>query len=571
MPTHNEDIARIFDAMADLLEIGAQNPFRVRAYRNAARRIRASHHDLPGLVRSGQVLPHLPGIGKDLAGKIAEIARTGRCEALEKLQSQIPASLAALLRLPGVGPKRVRLLHEQLGIRDVQGLKDALENGRLEGLPGFGPRLIAQLRDAAAKQSDTPARMLRAEASRFAEPLVDHLRRDERVREVAVAGSYRRGRETVGDLDLVVVADEDAAVIQRFTNYGDVAQVVSAGSTRATVRLRQGLQVDLRLVPAASYGTALHYLTGSKAHNVAVRRRGQARGLKLNEYGVYRNSQRIAGDTEESVYAAVDLPWIPPEIREGQGEIEAAQAGRLPDLVTRDQLRGDLHCHTTASDGQASLEEMAAAAQAQGLEYLAITDHSRSLRIANGLDSERLLAQGEAIDRLNEQLVGLTLLKGCEVDILEDGSLDLPDATLARLDLLIGAVHTRFGLSREAQTNRILRAMDHPRFMILAHPSGRLINKRSGYDVDLERIVRHARDRGCHLELNGNPRRLDLDEVHARMAREEGVQVSIDSDAHSVEGFDNLASGVLQARRGWLSGSDVLNARPLAELRRMLD
>lgn len=570
MPVRNDDIARIFDQTADLLAIQGHNPFRIRAYRTAAQRIAHSPHDLAARVAAGEALPRIPGIGHDLAEQLREICLTGTSTTLENLQAETPATLVELLNVEGLGPKRIRRINQELGITSREELLQAIDDGRLAALPGFGTRLAGRIRNALATPAQS-SRMLRADASRYAEELAAHLRTVAGDFRLEWAGSYRRGRETVGDLDLVVSGDGATTATRALLEYADVAEVLSAGETRATVRLRNGLQVDLRVVAAESHGAAMHYLTGSQAHNLAMRRLGQTLGLKINEYGVYRGDDRIAGSTETSVYAATGLPWIPPELRENRGEIEAAQEGKLPELVTRGQLRGDLHAHTTASDGQATLREMADAAQAQGLEYLAITDHSVSLRVANGLDSTRLLQQGETIDRLNDELHGFTLLKGCEVEILEDGRLDLPEATLSRLDVVIGAVHTGFGLSRQQQTDRILRAMDHRHFMLLAHPSGRLINKRAGYDVDLERIIRHAGERGCYVELNGNPRRLDLDDTHCRIARDAGVRISIDSDAHATPGFTNLTHGVVQGRRGWLTASHVLNTEPIDSLRMLLN
>jgi DNA polymerase (family 10) len=407
-------------------------------------------------------------------------------------------------------------------------------------------------------------------AAQYADALCAHLRAARGVGQVTVAGSFRRMRETVGDLDILATASDAAAVIERFTHYDEVKEVLSAGTTRASVLLKSGLQVDLRVVAPASYGAALHYFTGSKAHNIAIRRLAQARGLKINEYGVFRGDERIAGEDEASVYASVGLPYIEPELREDTGEIEAARAGRLPHLVELGDLKGDLHAHTRATDGHDSLRDMALAAKKLGFEYLAITEHSRRLTVAHGLDPQRLLQQCDEIDRLNGEGLGITLLKGIEVDILEDGSLDLPDDVLGRLDLVVGAVHSRFDLSRARQTERILRAMDHPHFTLLAHPTGRLIEEREPYDVDMPRILRHARERGCFLELNAHPERLDLIDSHCRMAREAGVLVSINSDAHSTFDFANLRYGVGQARRGWLEKADVLNTRTLATLRPLL-
>ncbi len=383
---------------------------------------------------------------------------------------------------------------------------------------------------------------------------------------MVVAGSFRRMRETVGDLDILVTADADSKVMDHFTAYDEIAEILSHGPTRSSVVLKSGLQVDVRVVNEESYGSALHYFTGSKSHNIAVRKLALARGLKINEYGVFKGQTRIAGETEESVYHTVGLPYIPPELREDRGELEIARAGHLPHLIELADLKGDLHAHTKATDGRNTLKEMALAAKAMGFEYLAITEHSRHLTVAHGLDPQRLVKQIDEIDRLNEELQGVTLLKGIEVDILEDGSLDLPDSVLARLDLVVGAVHSQFALSRTKQTERILRAMAHPYFTILAHPTGRLIDQREPYDVDMLRIIREAKKRGCYLELNAHPERLDLLDTQCQMAKEEGVLVSINSDAHNTLDFSNLRFGIGQARRGWLEKQDVLNTRTLKAL-----
>jgi DNA polymerase (family 10) len=367
-----------------------------------------------------------------------------------------------------------------------------------------------------------------------------------------------------------VAAPDPAAVSERFARYDEVKDVMASGKTRSSVRLRSGIQVDLRVVEPQSLGAALVYFTGSKAHGIALRRLAQEQGLKINEYGVFRGAERIAGDTEESVYAAIGLDWVAPELREDRGEVEAARRHRLPRLVQLADLRGDLHSHTKASDGHNSLRDMALAALDSGLTYLAITDHSRRLAVAHGLDAVRLAKQIDEIDRLNAELRGITLLKGIEVDILEDGSLDLPDSVLARLDIVVGAVHSNFALSRVKQTERLLRAMDHPHFSILAHPGGRLLGEREGYEADWPRVMRKAKARGCFLELNSHPARLDMLDTQCQMAKDEGVLVSINSDAHSRLEFANLRHGVGQARRGWLEKMDVLNTRTLAELRPLL-
>lgn len=570
MPIHNADIAVIFGEIADLLEIEQANPFRIRAYRNAARIVGELGHEVRVMLDRGEDLTELPGIGDDLAAKMREIVESGKCRALEKLRTELPPTIIELLRVPGLGPKRVRTLWHDLDIQTAEQLARAARDGRIRGLPGFGGKTETNILHAVEMQLSKTRRIKLATAAQYAESLVAWLSGARGVSHVEVAGSYRRSRETVGDLDILVIAATDSDVMARFVAYDEVTEVLSRGPTRASVVLKSGLQVDLRVIEAAAYGAALCYFTGSKAHNIAMRLLARERGFKLNEYGVFRGRERIAGDSEESVYRAVGLPWIPPELREDRGEIAAARAGRLPRLIELAELRGDLHVHTKATDGRHSLKEMALAAKARGLSYLAVTEHSRRLAMAHGLDPRRLAEQCDEIDRLNEMLEGIVLLKGIEIDILEDGSLDLPDSALARIDLVVGAVHSRFDLPRAKQTERILRAMDHPCFTLLAHPTGRVIESRAPYDVDMLRIVRHAKRRGCYLELNAHPERLDLLDTHCLMAKEEGVLVAINSDAHSREDFANLRFGIGQARRGWLGAADVLNTRPLPELRRLL-
>ncbi len=569
MPVHNQDIASVFDEIADLLELRQDNPFRIRAYRRAAQTVRGQSRELRDMVAEGRDLRKLPGIGEELAAKIVEILETSRCAALEKLRKQVPRGLEDLLHLPGLGPARVRQLRKELRITSLAGLRSAIEKGRLQQLKGFGPKLEQRIAEAIANPV-TGRRTLRTVAEQYARSLVEHLQRVEGVRQVEIAGSYRRGLATVGDLDLLVAASRPAAVMEAFTGYDEVASVLSAGTTRSSIRLASGLQVDLRIVPRASYGAALHYFTGSKAHNIHVRRLGQRKGLKINEYGVFKGKERVAGATEKSVFASVGLPWIEPELREDRGEIEAARAGRLPKLVRLEDLRGDLHAHTDATDGTAPLAEMARAARDAGLAYLAVTDHSRYLGAYRGLDVERLAHQCEMIDALNERLQGITLLKGLEADILEDGTLAFPDDALASLDLVVGAVHSHFGLSRRKQTDRLLRAIEGPHFSILAHPAARLIGERAPVDFDLERVIAACAARGCFLELNSQPQRLDLEDTACQLAAEHGVAVSIASDAHRPDDFALLAGGVTEARRGWLEPGDVLNARPLAALRNLL-
>jgi DNA polymerase (family 10) len=566
MPIHNADIAAIFEEIADLLEIQDANPFRVRAYRNAARTIGEYGREVAEILAGGGKLPKLPGIGADLAAKIEEIATTGRSRFLEELRAQLPPTITQLLSIPGLGPKRVKMLYDSLQVETLDQLAKAAEAGRIRELPGFGEKTERAILEAIRAHASQSRRYSIAVATQYAQSLVAHLRKGPGVRQAVVAGSFRRAKETVGDLDILVTAASGPPVMSHLLAYDEIADVLSHGETRSSVVLKSGIQVDVRVVPEESFGAALHYFTGSKPHNIAIRKLGQERGLKINEYGVFRGERRIAGETEESVFAAVGLPWIPPELREDRGEIEAARAGRLPQLVELKALRGDLHVHSKASDGRHTLRELAEEAHRRGWQYLAITDHSPRLAVTHGLDAKRLMQQIEEIDRLNETLKGIRLLKGIEVDILEDGSLDLADSLLKELDLVVAAVHSHFNLPREQQTRRILRAMDHPHFTLLAHPSGREIGGRPPMDVDMERIIRHARERGCYLELNAQPERLDLTDIHCQLAKAEGVLVSINSDAHTLLDFDHLRFGVGQARRGWLEAKDVLNTRSLKEL-----
>lgn len=570
MPVQNADVAELFNRLADLLEIEGANPFRIRAYRNAARTLDELPKSVRVLIAEGKDLAELPGIGKDLAQKIAEVVETGRLEALDRAERRTPRALVELVALPGLGPKRVRELYERLKIRSLEDLGRALRAGKLRKLPGFGVKTEEKILRALERHRGEEKRTRLAAAEPVAEALCAYLEGISGIEKTAIAGSYRRRRETVGDLDILVAAKPGAGVMDRVVAFEDVTEVAAKGETRATVYLRNGLQVDVRVVPEESYGAALHYFTGSKAHNIAIRKIGVAKGLKVNEYGVFEGRKRIAGRTEEEVYRAVGLPFIPPELREDRGEIEAARKKRLPRLVEAGDIRGDLHAHTEATDGRDSIEAMAKAAKAKGYAYLAITDHTRHVTVANGLDARRLGHELAAIDRLNAKLAGIRILKSAEVDILSDGSLDLPDSILDELDFTVCSVHYRFDLPAKNQTDRILKAMDNPRFNILGHPSGRLIGRREPYGLELERLIEGARARGCFFELNAQPDRLDLNDVACKMAKEMGVMVSIATDAHSTAQLDFMRFGVDQARRGWLEPKDVLNARPWSELKRLL-
>jgi DNA polymerase (family 10) len=571
MPTHNADITDIFTRVADLLEIEGANPFRVRAYRNAARTFGGLSQSAANWVADGRDLTQLSGIGDDLAEKVREILDTGKLKQLEELEKRLPSGLHELLRIQGLGPKKVKALHDGLDIGDPASLKKAAESGKVRELKGFGPKTEKNILEEIEQKSWGKDRTPWPAAEEVARSYVSYLEEDDSVKKISVAGSFRRRKETVGDLDILVTCRRGSDIMAHFVSYEDVEKVLSRGKTKSSVMLRSGLQVDLRKLPQVGYGAGLHYFTGSKSHNIAVRRLGQKKGLKINEYGVFKNDDRIAGKTEESVYAQVDLSYVEPELREDRGEIEAARRTALPDLVCLEDIRGDLHAHTKETDGHNSLEEMAAAAEKRGYDYLAVTNHSKSVTVASGLDVKRLGKSIDAIDRLNQKMDRLKVLKSVEVDILEDGSLDLTDAILKELDLAVCAVHSAFGLSRDKQTERILRAMDNPYCTILAHPTGRLINTRGPYEVDLERLIDAAADRGFFLELNAHPDRLDLRAVHCQAAREKGVKIAVSTDAHSTDNLDYMRFGVGQARRGWLEAGDVLNTCSWKALKKLLD
>ncbi|MCT7305465.1 DNA polymerase/3'-5' exonuclease PolX [Ralstonia wenshanensis] len=563
----NQAIAAIFNEIADLLEVEEANPFRVRAYRNAARMVEGMTEGVDAMLARGADLTALPGVGVDLAAKMREIVETGTCAMLTRVRTEVPSYVLQLLQLPGLGPKRARALQHELGITSLDELARAAAAHRIRELHGFGPRSEERLLEALNARLARDRRYGLAIAKPCADALTHYLLASGLVDQLVVAGSYRRGRDTVGDLDLLITGRKRAQIVEHFVHYNEVATRISAGPTRASVVLKNGMQVDLRVVRSDAFGAALVYFTGSKPHNIALRKLAQAQGLKINEYGVFRGKARIAGQTEASVYRAVGLPWICPELREDQGEIAAAQSGALPSLVEQSDIKGDLHVHTSASDGTASLEAMAAQARLLGYQYLAVTDHSPRIGITHGLTAERLAAQADAIDRFNAEHEGWpVLLKGVEVDILEDGSLDLPDSVLGRLDLVVGAIHSHFSLPADQQTSRILRALDHPHFTILAHPLGRLIGERNACNVDLKRVLTAIAQRGCYVEANAQPSRLDLSDVGCRLAKAEGVLVSIASDAHSPADLTNLPLGVTQARRAWLRQADVLNAHSLDTL-----
>ena len=569
MPIHNSDVSEVFSKVADLLEIQGANAFRVRAYRNAARIVGALGQSVSDMLAQGEDLSDLPGLGKDLAGKVEEVVNTGKLSQLEELEKKVPPELTQILKISTLGPKKVSALYRELGITNIEDLKKAANENKVRTLDGFGEKteqkILEEVKRFEGEQGKRRIKLIEAEER--AEPLADYLKKEKGVKDIVVAGSYRRRKETVGDLDILVTCKKGSDLMERLVKYDDVTQVVSKGKTRSTVILRSGLQVDVRVVPQVSYGAALHYFTGSKAHNIAVRKLGVARGLKINEYGVFdKKDNRLAGQTEEEVYDQVDLPYIEPELREGSGETEAAKKRTLPKLIKREDIVGDLHTHTKETDGHHDLKELAEAAQDRNYKYLAITDHSKRVSMAHGLNAKRLAQQIKAIDRINGKLKGLRLLKGIEVDILEDGSLDLSDEILKELDLRVCSVHYHTNLSAKKQTERIIRAMDNPYFNIFAHPTGRLINEREPYELDMEKVIRAAGERGCFLEINAHPDRLDLSGKYCKRAKEMGVKMAISTDAHRITNLDYMRFGVDQARRGWLEPDDVINAKGVKAL-----
>jgi DNA polymerase (family 10) len=565
----NLSIARVLAEIGDLLEIKNENPFKIRAYRNASDTIAHLGEPIAALSLADRL--GIPGIGKDLAGKISELIETGRIPYHQELLQEFPPTILDLLRLQGVGPKTVALLYRGLEIRTLDDLERAAREGRIRALKGMGAKKEALILKALEERQRFAGRRLMPEAYDTAAALVGELRAHAPGANISMVGSLRRGCETCGDLD-ILAAGAPASLMDAFTGYRLVERTLAHGETKSSVLLWGGFQADLRLVPAESLGAALQYFTGSKAHNIALRDRAIQRGLKLNEYGLFRveDDTRVAGDTEAGIYEALGLALVPPELRENRGEIPAAEARALPALVTVQDLRGDLHMHTTETDGRADAETMASAARDAGLDYIAITDHSRAVAMANGLDETRTLEHARRIRALNQRLDGITVLAGIECDIRPDGSMDLADDCLAQLDIVIASVHSAFNQEPAQMTERLLRALACPWVDVLAHPTGRLILKRDPYRYDVEQVFRAAAGAGVALEINSQIDRLDLDDTHARLAHERGVKLVIDSDAHSPAALGHMRWGAVVARRAWLQAADVLNTRPLDEFRGLL-
>ncbi len=577
----NGQIADVFDEVADLLEFQGANAFRVRAYRQGARTIREMQQSAAAVSKEGlETLITLPGIGKDLAAKCLELVQTGTLQMLEALRLEIPATVLALMRIPGLGPKKAAALHRELGISDLTQLKSACDSGQVASLKGFGAATQKNILEGIAFAATADQRLRWADAEPLVRELIDFLRAGNPGIQLEAAGSFRRGKETIGDVDLLATSVSPDAVMAQFAKFPGITQELARGPTKMSVRIRAQLQVDLRVVPDSSFGAALQYFTGSKDHNVQLRSRAKERGLKVNEYGVYHvgvsedsaaSADSIAGRSEEEVYAALGLPWIPPELREGRQEFDWAERGELPALIQISDLVGDLHCHTNATDGKGSLQEMVAAARRRGFQYLAITDHSRRVTMARGLDPLRLRQQWLEIDQLNQASEdGFRILKGIECDILEPGGMDLPDDVLAEADWVLASVHYGQNQSSVEITDRILGALRNPHVSAVAHPTGRLINRREAYEVDMVAVMQAAQEQGKFLELNANPWRLDLDDVLCASAKAFGIWIAINSDAHSVDGLDVLRFGILQARRAGLSLEDVVNTHSWDDIRQRL-
>ncbi len=567
----NQHIASMFNEVADLLEIQGANAFRVRAYRNGARTLENLSESIADLLATpGRSLDSLEGIGKDLGAKILVIVQTGQLPQLEELRQQVPAGVVEMLRIPGIGPKKVATLFHELAITSLNQLKEACEAGKVSELKGFGKKTEQSILEGIPHAMEAGKRFLISVASASANEIIDDLKQLSSISQVAVAGSCRRRKETCGDLDILAISDDSAAAMDRLAANPLVEKVLVRGETKQRVRLRTGIELDLRVVPAASYGAAMQYFTGSKEHNIVIRRRAIERGLKVNEYGVFRGDEYVAGRTEEEVYSAVGLPFIPAELRENRGEIELAETGKLPRLIEVTDIQGDMHMHTTASDGKATIREMAEAAKSRGLKYIAITDHSKRVSMANGLDATRLREHWKEIRKVRAQVSGIEILCGIECDILEDSTMDLDDDVLSEADWVIAVLHYGLKQPREQIMQRLLNAIRNPHVDAIGHPTGRMLSNRPPADIDFTTFFKAAADNGVLLEINSSPERLDLDDVQAAAAKAYGIPLIVDTDSHNTNGFSVLPYGIDQARRAGLTKNDVANTRSWPEFKKML-
>jgi DNA polymerase (family 10) len=566
----NKELADLFGKMADILEFKGENPFKISAYRKASRIIGDLTQDIEEITESGK-LKGVPGIGEGMAQKIVEYLKTGKISKLEEARKGVSDELIAVMDIPGMGPKTLSMLHKEKGISNLSQLEKAVEDGSLIGLFGIGEKKVENIKRGIQLLKQSKGRMNLGIAFPLAKRTVEALREKTGSRKIEWAGSLRRMRENIGDIDILATGPDPQKIVRAFTLLPEVKEVLASGETKASVIVEGGTQIDLRVVEEDSYGAALQYFTGSKGHNIHLRGIAKAKGIKINEYGVFKGEKKIGGKEEKDVYHSLGMEWIEPELREDRGEIEAAEEGNLPNLVQESQVKGDLHVHSKWSDGTSSIEEVARAAQKRGYQYVAICDHSRSLKIAHGLDESSLMKQLEEIDRINEKLQGeklkgFQILKGTEVDILTDGKLDFPEKILEKLDLVVAAVHSGFKQDKKKMTKRIVRALENPLVHTLAHPSGRLLGARDPYEVEIDEVMEAAKQHRKALEINAYFERLDLDDIHCRKAKEMGIRVVIGTDAHHLDQMWMMSLGVAVARRGWLENKDILNTLPLKEI-----
>jgi DNA polymerase (family 10) len=563
----NRELAALFDKMANILEFKGENPFKINAYRKASRVLGDLTNDIEEIAQSGE-LKKVPGIGEGMAQKIEEYLKSGKISKYEEVRKGVSDELIAMMDIPGMGPKTLSMIYKEKKISDLSQLEKALEDGSLIGLPGMGEKKAENIKRGIELLRASKGRMNLGVAFPLAKRIVEALREKTGLKKIEWAGSLRRMRENIGDIDILATGPNHEKIVHTFTHLPEVREILASGGTKASVIVEGGVQIDLRVVGEDSYGAALQYFTGSKGHNIHLRGIAKAKGIKINEYGVFKGEKKIGGKEEKDVYGALGMDWIAPELREDRGEIEAAQKKHLPKLVEEPEIRGDLHIHSKASDGTASIEEIAKAAQKKGYQYVAICDHTKSLRIAHGLDESRLLKQMEEIDQINAKLKGVQILKGAEVDILTDGKLDLTDKVLQKLDFVVAAIHSGFKQEKEKMTKRIVRALENPFVHCLAHPSGRLLGARAPYEVDIDQVMEAAKKYGKALEINATLERLDLDDIHSRKAKEMRIRLAVGTDAHHLDQLWMISLGIGVARRGWLETPDLLNTLSLKEIRK---
>ncbi|MCX5726579.1 MAG: DNA polymerase/3'-5' exonuclease PolX [Candidatus Saganbacteria bacterium] len=568
----NIDFAEIFRQIGELMELKGENPFKVRAYYKAAQNIESLSENVTTIYERGGLneLKEVPGIGEHIAAKIEELIKTGKLRAHDSLMKGFPPHFLDLIDIPGMGPKTTMLLYKKLKVDSIDKLEKAIRSGAVNKLPGMGQKKADNILKGIEQFRARKGRFPISIALSYAETIVNSLKKLKEVDKILICGSLRRMKETIGDIDILVTSRKPEKVMDSFTTLPGVKEIIAKGKTKSAVILRSGIEADVRVVEPASFGAAAHYFTGSKQHNIKIREMGVKKGLKINEYGIFRGNKRIGGEKEEDVFKSVGLPYIPSELRECSGEIEAAEKGKLPKLIELPDIRGDLHSHTKASDGGNTIEELAEEAKGMGYEYLAITDHTISSRIAGGLSEKEALKQIEKIEKAGSKIKGIKLLKGVEVDIHPDGSLDYKDLVLKEFDVVIAAVHSKFTMEKDAMTKRIMAAMENKYVNILAHPTGRLIGKREPYQVDLDKVIAHAKKTGAIIELNAYPARLDLSDIYLRKAKELGVIIAISTDAHTTDQLNNMKYGIAIARWGWLEPKDVLNTLPYASLLKKL-